>query len=137
MTVSTPETPRDNIAAPPHDSEQVPSHFRGRLRLAEVDDSLRIIWKAGGRAGCHGNRFPTSLPKDALEGSGRAWQWLLPQNAGRARPEKGAEPPRRGRSHRFLTESPPQPGPSEGALTSPLVTIITVPALSPPNSPEN
>lgn len=80
---------------------------------------------------------PASLPKDALEGSGRAWQWLLPQNAGRACPEKGAEPPRRGRSHRFLTESPPQRGPSEGALTSPLVTIITVPALSPPNSPEN
>lgn len=99
--MSTPETPRDNIAAPPRDSEQVPSHFRGRLRLAEVDDSLRIIWKAGGRAGCHGNRFPTSLPKDALEGSGRAWQWLLPQNTRRPRPpregggatEKGAEPP--------------------------------------------
>lgn len=83
---------------------------------------------------------PASLPKDALEGSGQAWQWLLPQNTGQPRqpsPEKGAEPPRRGRSHRFLTESPPQLGPSEGALTSPLVTIITVPALSPPNSPEN
>lgn len=31
----------------PRDSEQLPSHSRGRLRLAEVDDLLGIVREAG------------------------------------------------------------------------------------------